>query len=402
MKNKLSRELKILEIDNILGNITEIFLTTFLAAYFYKISADNIKYLSIYNIIDYLVATVGAFLLGDYIKRKNKIRLYRLGTIIKALYILLIIVLKERIIDYIYLIGFVIGLGTCTQGFSFNMIESEQISNKERTKYLSYKTAGAEIASILVPVLLGAYITFSSYEIAAVLIFIFSIAKIILTFFIKNKNKETNSIDLKEFMKIVKSDKKINKLYFIEFLKGMTRYGVMSLVISLLVIYELKTELKLGALTSVFSILTIIAMALFAKYYNKNKENFILNICAIAILISFVLMLYSINMTTIITYNTVYYIFINILINITQKRLFDYSNKELLKDKYNTEFFILRELYLNIGREIGYIILLFVGITHNMNILKVLLLFITIALLTMIYSSKKLNTEEIENMEGEV
>lgn len=396
MKNKLSKELKILEINNMIGNITEIFLTTFLTAYFYKISEDNIKYLSIYNIIAHIVATISAFALGNYIKRKNKINLYRFGTIIKAVYVFLIIILKEKIINHIYLISFITGLSICTQGFTYNMIESEQISNKERTKYLSYKTASMEFVSIIVPIVLGAYITFKSYEIAAILILVFSIMRIILTFCIKNKNMQEDSIDLKGFIKTIKKDNKIHKLYFIEFLKGISRYGVMQLVVSLLIIYELNTELELGALTSLFSIMTIISMLLFAKYYNKNNENTVLNICAITILISFCLMLYSINITTIIIYNIVYYTFINILLNITEKRLYNHSNVEPYKDKYNTEYFLIRELYLNTGREIGYIILLFVGITHNMNILKLLLLFITISLFAIVYMSKKINREEKE------
>lgn len=399
MKNKLSKELKILEIDNMLGNVTEIFLTTFLAAYFYKISVDNIKYLSIYNVVGYIVATIAAFTLGNYIKRKNKIKLYRFGTIIKALYVFLIIILKEKIISYVYLIAFARGLSTCASGFTFNMIESEQISNKERTKYFAYKTAGMEAVSIIVPIFLGAYITFKSYEVAAILILIFSIVKIALSFFIKNKNIQKDSIDLKGFVSKIQKDDKIKKLYFIEFLKGLNRYGVMQLVISLLIIYELNTEFELGALTSVFSIMTIVSMALFARYYNRNNENKLLNLCAVTILLSFCLMIYSINIVTIIIYNIVYYTFINILINITEKRLFNYSNIELYKDKYNTEYFLIREVYLNIGRIVGYSILLIVGIMHNMNILKILLLLITTSLIGVVYMSKKLNREEsiIEN-----
>lgn len=394
MKNKLSRELKILEIDNMLGNVTEIFLTTFLAAYFYKISVDNIKYLSIYNIVGYVIATIGAFALGNHIKRKNKINLYRFGTVIKALFVFLIIILKEKIVNFVYLIAFVKGLSTCTQGFTFNMIESEQISNKERTKYFAYKTAGMEAVSIVIPILLGAYITFKSYEVAAILILVFSIIKIGLSFLIKNKNIQKDSIDLKGYIKTIEKDDKIKKLYFIEFLKGISRYGVMQLVVSLLIIYELNTELELGALTSLFSIMTIISMALFARYYNKNNENILLNACAITILISFCLMIYSINIVTIIIYNIVYYTFINILINITEKRLFNYSNIELYKDKYNTEYFLIREVYLNIGRILGYSVLLFVGITHNMNILKLLLLFITVSLLGVVYMSKIINKDK--------
>lgn len=122
---KLSKSAKILVLDRAIGKILDIFLSTFLAAYFYKITQDNMIYLSIYNIIAWITATIGAFTLIDYIKRKNKIHLYRFGTFIKGLFILLIIILGDRIIEYVWLIGICYGISTATTGFPLNMIESE-------------------------------------------------------------------------------------------------------------------------------------------------------------------------------------------------------------------------------------------------------------------------------------
>ena len=40
----------------------------------------------------------------------------------------------------------------------------------------------------------------------------------------------------------------------------------------------------------------------------------------------------------------------NILLNITEVDLFNYSNKQPFKKHFNTEYFIFRELFLNLGR----------------------------------------------------
>ena len=184
---KLSNAAQILILDQGLGKIITIFLDTFLAAYFYKISQQNILYLSLYNIIGWFVATVGALFVGDFIKRKNKVNLYRFGMFVKSFYIFLIILLGEKIIDYVWLIGMMFGLATATTGFPFNMMESEQISNDERSKYLGYKSVATEITGLVVPILLGAYITARSYEIAAVLILAFSMLRLILSFLSKTK-----------------------------------------------------------------------------------------------------------------------------------------------------------------------------------------------------------------------
>lgn len=347
---KLSSGPQILILDQAIAKIISIFSDTFLAAYFYKISEQNIYYLSLYNIVKWFIATVGAFAVGDFIKRKNKVKLYRFGIFLQVPYIFMIILLKEKIIDYVWLIGLMDGLTVSMIGFPFNMLSSEQVSNEERSKYLGYKSTATEIVSLLVPVLLGAYITASSYEVAAILILVFSILRLLLSFLIENKNMQETKMNLREFWTILKEDVTLKKLYFIEFLKGINRYGVMSLIVSLLIIYQTKNDLELGGWTSLFSLFTIIAMYLFGKYYKKNQKKKILCCSAIAILISFAGILFRMNKVTIILYNFVYYIFMNILLNITEVNLFDYSNKEAFAEKLNTEYFIFRELFLNIGR----------------------------------------------------
>ncbi len=396
-KEKLSIQPKIIIIDKAIGNIIELFLSTFLTAYFYKITENNIKYIAIYYIISWISATVGAFILGNYIKTKNKVVLYRYGTFIKALYILLIVILKEKILEYVWLIAIIYGITVATTGFPFNMIESELVDEKERTKYMGYKNAIGEVTKVIVPIFLGAYITNTSYQVAAVLVFIFSIVKLINTFFIKNKNIIKNKINLQETWRVIKDKKEypIKRIYLIEFLKGITVHGVLSIVISLLIMYEVKTELSLGLWSSFFSICMIITMLIFAKKYNKENSRKILTVCTFTILISFILLLLKINMTSIIIYNLIYYTFIQILLSITEIRLFNYSNKPPFNGEFNTEYFIFREVFINLGRVVGNLILLIIGLSNNLEYLKIFFFGTTISLMLIIKLSKNLEEENL-------
>lgn len=165
----------------------------------------------------------------------------------------------------------------------------------------------------------------------------------------------------------------------------------MSLVVSLLIIYQTNNEFELGSWTSLFSLFTIIAMYLFGKYYNKSKKKIILICSLIATLISFVAILYEVNMTNVVIYNIVYYVFMNIILKVTEVDLFDYSNKESYKTIFNTEYFIFRELFLNIGRTLGYIILLLlVGLTQNIDNLNILFIFIIFSIVSVIVISNSL------------
>ena len=392
-KTKLSNIAKVLILDQSVGKIVNIFLDTFLAAYFYKISQRNILYLSIYNIIGWIFATIAAFLVADIIKRKNKVKLYRFGTLIKSIYIFVIMILGEKIIDYVYVIGIIYGISTATTGFPYNMIESENISNNERSKYIGFVSAAVEIISLIIPILLGAYITFESYQVTASLVFLFSILKLIISFKIENKNVQNSAVNLKEFYNIFYKDPILKKLYLIEFFKGLNRYGVMSLVVSLLIIYQSNNELELGSWTSLFSLFTIISMYLFGKLYKKSKKRNLLIYSLVVIVISSLAIFYKMNLITVVIYNIAYYIFMNIILKITEVNLFDYSNKEPFKTKFNTEYFIFRELFLNIGRILGYIALLLVGFTEKLINLKIIFGLIIVSVVFTTYLSLKVNIE---------
>lgn len=390
--NILSKSAKTLIIDQAIGKVINIFLDVFLAAYFYKITEQNILYLSIYNIVGWIVATIGAFIVSNYIKKKDKIKLYRFGIIIKSLYIFMIIVMGEKIINFVYLIGIMYGISIATTGFPFNMIESECINQKERTKYIGLSSVCTEIISFVVPIILGAYISLKSYQIAAIIILMFSIIKIINSFNINNKNIQTSNIRIKEFVGKLKKDRILKKLYIIEFLKGINRYGVMSLVVSLLIIYNTKNEFELGWISSLLSLCSILAMYAFAHLYKDKHKKFILNFSLIFLFVSFILVMININMKSIILYNISYYIFMNIILKITEVNLFNYSNKMDYKDRYNTEYFTFRELFLNTGRILGYTLLLvFVGFSHNLNNLKIIFVFIIVSVIGVILLSNSVD-----------
>ena len=166
----------------------------------------------------------------------------------------------------------------------------------------------------------------------------------------------------------------------------------MSLVVSLLIIYNSNNELELGGWTSIFSLVTIISMYIFGKNYTKKNKNKLLITSLIIMIASFLAILFKINIITVIIYDIVYYTFMNIVLKITEIDLFDYSNNEPFKNKYNTEYFVFREIFLNTARTIGYVLLLlFVGLTMNMSNLKIIFAIIVFSIIMTIYLSLSLD-----------
>ena len=391
-KQKLSFPTKILVLDNILCKIFSVFTGIFLSAYFYQISEEYVFQLALYNVAGWIIATLGAIFLADIIKRKDKIWIYRIGIVIKMLFAFTILILGQNITDHVISLGVMYGLMVATNGFPFNMIESENITNRERIKYLGFGNALTGIVSIITPILIGRYITEIGYSTATLPIIVLTIIELLVSFFLKSKNKTTNKLNLGKFFKIFKKDKTLQKLYLIEFFKGINRHGVMELVASLIIIRVLPNDTAIGDWSAVFASLSVIAMILFAKFYRRKKQNLVVVLSTIIIGISTVSIIVFPTFISIIAYNISCEVFLHLIEKISTANLFDYSTNGKYGAKYNTEYFTYRELFLNAGRVIGYLALLILAVlgivSDSLNIMFVIIIISIVATSGLILATK--------------
>ena len=88
-----------LMVCDLINSAISLFGETFLVAYFLQITNENISQVSIYYIIVYALLGIGNYLLGNKIKSKpqKRVEIYRIGIIVKSIYILLIVLFKENI-----------------------------------------------------------------------------------------------------------------------------------------------------------------------------------------------------------------------------------------------------------------------------------------------------------------
>ena len=85
----------------------------------------------------------------------------------------------------------------------------------------------------------------------------------------------------------------------------------------------------------------------------------------------------------------IYNCLINILSMIIDIRLFNISNSDIVKQNHNIEFWSIREFILNVGRIIGYSLLLLTAIFNKHDYLNYLLIVITLSIPIMAYFTTK-------------
>ena len=83
---------------------------------------------------------------------------------------------------------------------------------------------------------------------------------------------------------------------------------------------------------------------------------------------------------TIIIYNICYVIFTSLLALTREIRLFNISDSYIVDKNNQCEFFALREGILNMGRVIGYTMLLLAGLTNSRFVLSIVMILLTLSI----------------------
>ncbi len=395
MKNLKSEENIIITI-NAIKKVMVLFLGPFLTAYFIKTSKESIIDLSSYYIFSYIMLAICSFIVASIIKRKFRIGMFRVGVILNFFYVMLIIILKEKIINYLPILSIVYGISSSTYWFSYNLFVINKIDNNNRTEFTVKSKIISSIIGILCPILLGSIITITDYELTAIIILVISFIQIILSFLLNPENNNSLSkFNLLKTLKIIKNNKQIRKISIVEFFIGMNvSDGALEILITILIFNSFKTNMNLGIITTIATILSMIFVKLYGKIYkNRNDKNIII-ISGIIPVISVLILMLCKNSFTIITYNFCYVIFTSILTLAREIRLFNISDSSIIDKDNQCEFFSLRECILNLGRIFGYILLLIAGLSMNQYILNITMLLLTSSILITAFNVKDIKKYE--------
>ena len=395
MKNKKIEENIIIAI-NAMKKVMILFLGPFLTAYFIKKSQESITDLSIYYIFSYTLLGIGTFIVASIIKNKFRVGMFRIGVILNFVYIMIIIILKEKIIEHLGLISLLYGISSSAYWFSYNLFVINKIDNERRTEYTVKSKIISSIIGVLCPIILGSIITVTNYELTCIIILVISIIQIILSFMLSPDN-ETNlsKFNAKQTLNKLKSNKQIRRTSIVEFFIGMNvSDGAIEILMTILILNSFKTDMNLGIITSITTVLSMICVHLYGKIYKKRDDKGLIIVSSILPVIAVFILLIWRNNITIIIYNICYVIFTSLLTLTREIRLFNISDSYIVDKNNQCEFFALREGILNMGRVMGYTMLLLAGLTGSQLVLSIVMVLLTLSILIM-----GLNITKIEKFE---
>lgn len=383
-KQRISSNTILLLIINTIRKIIDIFLGPFLTAYLFKVAIDNIKIISIYNIFSYVVVAVFALIIGKVIKNKYKMEIFRLGMISKFIQLLLIVVLGDKVVEHIWLLAVMAGFSTEAWSFPLNLFSTTLVKENEKETFVVYKSILNNLCKVLVPFLLGTIISIKSFTITAIIILALTFIQIIISLFIEDNmvdNKTNEKLHVIDEFKKIKNNRKLKMFYNMKFFKGLAYEGALETAVTLLIIIAFKSDFSLGIVTSITSLLAVLSSWIYKKINNEKKLNSIVIFSSIIILLFSILLVFLTNNTTIVIYNLVFSFFLQFIMVLEEVKTLKFTNSNVITEKNRVETFILLEFFLNLGRIIGYLLLLITGLFFNIYLLEVVIIILVFAII---------------------
>lgn len=399
MENTIGKNAKLLIASDLIYRLTGVFIDTFLVAYLFEITKQNLTLISLYYITIYFLRVVVTPSISKIVKKHpstNK-ELLSLGIIIRAIFILFIALLSHKIVSNFIIVAIIYAISEIFYWCPHELIFIDVTTNNNRKKYVSIKEILSKIISIVSPIILGTSIELYSFSKIAIWIFVLSFIQTIITLCIKPHkiHKTTSSYEkynYKLFLKHIK-DNNLNKLKNYN-LAGMA-YGIIESSINTLIVVitvmTFKTSFNLGVLTTIFSFCSILSLLLYNKFYTTKNSKKVLVLCSTIIVLGVLGLLLDINKFSLIVYNFCYMITFSIFAVLYNTRKGNLV-KECTIQNFKEEYIIFTNFSILIGRITGYLLMLVVSLTSNIIFLKILLAIVTIFAPTycyFIYKSEK-------------
>ena len=333
-EGKIDKSLKALMACEIINAVIDLFLGTFLVAYLLNITNDNMGAIAIYYVVDYAITGVFIYVIAGFLKKYNIEKIYRVGILIKCIFVISIVFLREQIQSFLIPIAIILGISETIYWGACDNIVGLATNEKNREKYTANKKIIRSFVKVIMPIILGTSIELLSFYKVSTYIMVLAFIQFILSFFIKIQKRYSGEFDLKAFLKSInlKENKRLKIVYKSSILYGVLM-NVISTIVTIIIVMTYKTNIELGFLSTIFSICSMITLYVFKKIKNEKIQKSILTCGSIIALVSVISLIINLGKTEIVIYNIIsssFIIILEVLFNIER-----YNNKENRVDYEN-------------------------------------------------------------------
>lgn len=378
MTRKISRDLKLMISFSALRNISDLFLGTFFVSFIMHLARNEILAVSTYKLFEYIATLAGFFIIANLCKRYNKVAVFAMNLIPQALLLIAIIGLGDNVVEYIVPLGLLYGFGAAVYHLPMHTMIGEKVDADTMPRYIGIKHAVTYLVKVATPVIMGLFITTGSYtETAWALLGLTGIEMIMVLFLQPSRHRTRTNTDFCGFWRCIMRFPVVRTMFIAEILRGFTTSGALGTVITMYTVYMFHTDVKLGAFTTIFAFCSIMASYLFGRFAQRQHFPKILRVCTIAAIGAMTLFVCRTTPQTFLLYNFMYATAISLMDQINDTNMYNLAQSQCVKNNHRVEYFVLRDGALFVGRWIGFVALMYIGVFGDMSWLRYFLIMMT-------------------------
>ena len=401
-------------VADLAGKVIGAFKDVFLGIYFLKITQGSIVDVSLYYIVffmTYLLCLLGV----NKIQKMNLVVMFRIGIFLNLMQCIILLILGENISNYIIPFAVFASIGNAFYYYPEQILIKRVNKEDNFQNYITKDQILKYTINILLPIILGYCISKDSYSLAFIVLIVLISISFISSLLIKGIEIKHGRINLKTFFANISTqgDKKLMKIMsFRTLFRGLSSFGVLATLISIITFFVVTTELSLGSISSFITVISIITINLLNKFVKRKSlaKAFI----PIAILQSIVVILLTFGMIYFDINNSLYIgtmslslgfvlVLLYNIVNGISNPVFETANsivyyecmsrqKIAIEDEPNYVFWF--EIMINISRSLGYLILIFVSmIGFDLNVIALLIVAFTLIYIAFACTLSKINKE---------
>lgn len=350
----------------------------FVNVFFWK-QTNNFKIIVMYNMMHYIVIPM-IFILGGIIaKRKNGIWPLRLGLLAYALFFGVILLVGGKGVGYIYLLGVIHGIGSGFYWLAFNTLCFDFTDINNRDTFNGFNGSCAGIATAAAPII-AAYIIskfegMTGYKIVFAITLLIFVALIFISLTLRCKNYAGKLNYKKAFFSNCEEWSIVRKSTVLWGFRDV----IIVFLVNILIIETTKSELSLGQLTLIASLLSSASYIFVQRVVKPPRRKLSIAIGSVGAFLAVLGLAVKVEYITLLLYVVMDALFIPFYMIQMTSATYNVISRAHDEDM-RIEYMINRDLMLNAGRIVSAMILLILlNISAKPSVLQGYLIFIGLA-----------------------
>jgi YQGE family putative transporter len=349
---KLNREAWVLLSISGLHAFSFALSNVFVNVFLWKIKHDLLV-IAWYNVAEHFATALTFIIAGWITKRVDRVVSIRIGVALQALFYLTVLMLGTKAIDYAFILGLFLGVGSGFYWLSFNVLYFEISERDNRDAMNGASGFISSLAGMIAPITSGFLITHVDDLLGYRIIFSISLAIFALAVFVSFRlhlRRATGRFQL--FPVLASSFNPHDDWFWIQwgtFFQGL-REGIFLFLTGLLVYFVSNNELVLGSYLTLTSIVSLISYFILGKYLRPEWRMRAMLLACVMMGLLLLPFLYYWNTTTMMLYGAGLYLFYPYYYTATLSTAYDMIGGHPSEVERRVEHVVAKELMLNSGR----------------------------------------------------